>query len=309
MNLDYVDPDVAYLWGLILARGEFHVEGDTRRLVVMFPYRHAKLPGGAPDAPDRETAIRLGLDDIRNRIQELLETTVSIDRGEHVVTLRAVFTRNTIGWRDLRYLTDNRNHYTEFQLPEFVYDLDREVQIELMRGFADASSDPNPADADRNERHRVVLQVQFGNWVIPVQLCRLLQTKLGVPVSHILWGHPNLRAPRAGRGWAKETRIRILAEDFEPVGYYFRYKQEVFEHLVGVNRQTFAGAGKPCNPKAKRISRRARKPKHPGEKDDRLPPQIRGSHFNSYFQICKKMGCTQGKKPPQLEIFEDEDTQ
>ena len=115
MNLDYIDPDVAYLLGLILARGEFQVEGDTRRLIVMFPYRQTSLPGAVPGSHDRETAIRLGLDKIRNRIQELLESTVSIERGEHVVTLKAVFTRNTIGWRDLRYLTGGKVHYTQFE--------------------------------------------------------------------------------------------------------------------------------------------------------------------------------------------------
>lgn len=305
MNLDYIDLDVAYLLGLILARGEFQVEGDTRRLIVMFPYRQTSLPGAVPGSHDRETAIRLGLDEIRNRIQELLESTVSIERGEHVVTLKAVFTRNTIGWRDLRYLTGGKVHYTQFELPEIVYDLDREIQVELMRGFADGSSEPSPADRYRGGRHRVVLQVQFGNWKIPVQLCRLLQTKLKIPVSHILWGHPNLRG---AQGWAKETRIRIYAEDFEPVGYYFRYKQEAFEELVRLNRAAGASKGKPCNPKAKKLSRKAKKSKHAAEKDSRLPPEIRGRHFDAYYQICRKLGCKQGKKPPQLEIFEDEDS-
>lgn len=308
LNIDYIDQDVAYLLGLVLARGEFHVEGDTRRLVVMFPYRQVGVPGSMGGSPDRETAIRLGLDDIRNRVQELLETTVNVEPGEHVVTLKAVFTRNTIGWRDLRYLTGNRRHYSEFELPGFVYDLDREIQVELMRGFADASSDPNPADSDQAGRNRVVLQVQFGNWCLPVQLCKLLQTSLGIPVSHILWGHPNLRAPGGGGGWAKETRIRIYAEDFEPLGYYFRYKQEVFHELVRQNKSGRIAGGKFCNPKGKRIRQGSSKPRHAEERDKRLPPQLRGCHIDAYYQICKKLGCTQGKKPPQLEIFEDEES-
>jgi len=309
MNLDYVDPDVAYLWGLILARGEFHVAGDTRRLIVQFPYRQTTIPGLNEIGTDRETAIRLGLDEIRNRVQELLETTVAIDRGQHMVTLRAVFTRNTIGWRDLRYLTQERGHYTEFEIPDFAFDFEREILVELIRGFADASSDPNPADADRNGIHRVVLQVQFGNWRIPIQLCRLLQVNLQVPVSHILWGHPNMRAPGGGKGWAKETRIRIYAQDFEPIGYYFRFKRQAFEQLVCLNRNEGARAGKFCNPKAKRVSSRSKKEAHPGEQDERLPVQIRGSHFDAYYQICRKLGCSQGKKPPQLEIFDDEDSE
>jgi hypothetical protein len=307
-NLDYIDHDVAYLLGLLLARGEFHQEGDTRRLVVTFPYRQAVIPGALPHSPDRETAIRLGLDDIRRRIQELLETTVEVERHEHQVTLRAVFTRNTIGWRDLRYLTGHRNHYTEFELPDFAVNFDRETKIELMRGFSDAASDPNPADADRAGRHRVVLQFQFGNWKLPIQVCHFLQHDLGIPVSHILWGHPNIRSPGGGSGWAKETRMRIYAEAFEPVGYYFRYKQEIFEGLLRKNRGTGTHRYGLCNPKAKTISARSRKPRHCDEKDERLPQGIRGRHFDAYFQICKRMGCKQGKKSPQLEIFTDEDS-
>jgi hypothetical protein len=307
-NLDYMDPDVAYLLGLLLARGEFNVERDTRRLLVTFPYRQAKVPGASGLGPDRETAIRLGLDDIRNRVQELLETTVEIDRHEHEVTLRAVFTRNTIGWRDLRYLTGQKRHYTEFELPELVMSLDRETQVELMRGFADASSDPNPSDADQSGRHRVVLQVQFGNWKLPVQICLLLQVGLGIPVSHVLWGHPNMRATSGGAGWAKETRIRIYAEDFAPVGFYFRYKQEVYTQLLRQNQKAGASAHALCNPKAKKVPARGKKRRHPDEKDDRLPAEMCGRHFNAYFQICKRLGCVQGRKPPQLEMFTDEDS-
>ncbi|MCL6481217.1 MAG: hypothetical protein K6U02_05780 [Firmicutes bacterium] len=33
---DYLDPDVAYLLGLVTARGQFHVDGDIRRLIINF---------------------------------------------------------------------------------------------------------------------------------------------------------------------------------------------------------------------------------------------------------------------------------
>jgi len=308
LNLDYIDADVAYLLGLVFARGEFHEESDVRRLVIRFPYRNTILPPGTQSQTDRETAIRLGLDAIRGRIEELLESNVAVDRGQHNVTLRAVFTRNTIGWRNLRFLTSARNHYTNFELPDFLYEVGPDIQMELMRGFADASSDPNPADADQQGNHRVVLQVQFGNWRLPVQICRLLQVNLRIPVSHILWGHPNLRAPAGGTSWAKETRIRIFAEDFQPVGYYFKFKQEAFQVLVEQNLRRSRSHGKFCNPKAKRISARARKPSHKDENDERLPTEIRGYHVNAYFRICRRLGCKQGKKPPQMEFFEDEES-
>lgn len=312
MNLDYIDQDVAYLLGLIIARGEFHVENDVRRLAVSFPYRSdavAALPGSLLKTQSRETAIRLGIDDVRKRVEELLETQLSVEKTKHLLTMKAVFTKQTIGWRDLRFLTANRVNCAEFEVPEVLFQASREIAVEFIKGFADASSDPSPADADSRDRqrphHRVVLQVQFGNWRLPVQICQLLQTKLDVPVSHILWGHPNLRAPGGGGGWAKETRIRIFAEDFEKIGYYFRFKQDVFKELVDANKVVGFIAGKPCNPKVKKV--RNRKERHPDESDARLPAQLAGCHFNGYWQICRKLGCAQGKKSRQIEIFEEPD--
>ena len=107
--------------------------------------------------------------------------------------------------------------------------------------------------------------------------------------------------------WAKETRIRIFAEDFEPIGYYFRFKQDAFQALLEENRKRSRSTGHFCNPKAKKVSAKAKKPPHEDEGDDRLPPEIRGCHFNAYFRICKRLGCKQGKKPPQMEFFEDEE--
>jgi hypothetical protein len=67
------------------------------------------------------------------------------------------------------------------------------------------------------------------------------------------------------------------------------------------------GSGRFCNPKAKRVPGTSRKPKHADESDVALPEKIRGKHFNACFQICKRLGCTQGTKAPQLEMFENED--
>jgi len=233
-NFDYIDTDVAYLVGMIIARGSFHQDGDVRRLVIQFPYRHdamTPIPGSQIDI-DRETALRLSLDSIRARISELLEVNLRVVRKAREVSLFAVFPRETIGWRDLRFITGGKSNYLEFEVPEIIFDSDSDIQKEFLRGIADTSCEPSYADRDQSQRQRIVIQVQFGNWILPIQLCKLLQEHLGVPVSNILWGHPNLRAPSGGSGWTKETRIRIFAEAFAPIGFYFEYKQRIFEEMV-----------------------------------------------------------------------------
>jgi len=305
VNLDYIDPDVAYLIGMIVARGTFHQDGDVRRLVIRFPYRHEAMTPipGSKVSLDRETALRLGLDGIRARISELLEVDVRVERKAREVSLYAVFPKETIGWRDLRFITDRKTNYLEFEVPEIIFDADIDIRKEFLRGVADTSCEPSYADRDQQERQRIVIQVQFGNWVLPVQLCRFLQEYMGVPVSNVLWGHPNIRAPR-GTGWAKETRIRIFADAFVPIGFNFGYKQQIFEEMVEFNLERGFPEARACNPKMKKI--RKRKPRHPDENSSRLPECLQ-RHFNKFHKVCQAMGCKQGKKDPQQTMFEVDD--
>jgi len=72
---DYMDVDVAYLLGMIMVRGTFHIERDIKRLLIHFPYQLMEIKGipGSKLKFNQETQIRLSLDDVRRRINELLE--------------------------------------------------------------------------------------------------------------------------------------------------------------------------------------------------------------------------------------------
>ena len=37
-DIDYIDADVAYLLGLITARGKISEDSDVRRIIIEFPY-------------------------------------------------------------------------------------------------------------------------------------------------------------------------------------------------------------------------------------------------------------------------------
>ncbi|MFZ2146938.1 MAG: hypothetical protein WAV28_06935 [Sedimentisphaerales bacterium] len=251
-QFDYIDPDVAYLIGMIVARGSFQQDNDIRRLVIQFPYRLTTVPGSR-NKLDRQTSLQVSLDNIRDRISELLEVNLKVVKKAHEVSLNAVFPRETIGWRDLRYITGKKSDFRDFEVPQVIYESDSDIQKEFLRGIADTSCEPNYADADQSGRQRIVIQVQFGNWLLPIQLCKLLQENLSIPVSHILWGHPNIRAPRGDQPWAKETRIRIFAEAFVPIGFNFEYKQNIFEEMVKCNQSKVYSSPKPCNPKIKKL--------------------------------------------------------
>jgi hypothetical protein len=308
---DYLDPDVAYLLGLITARGQFYVEGDVRRLVINFPYRlfTAKPPEGSKLNFDLRTQMRLCLDDVRTRINELLEVNVSIVPSKFNTQLVAVFTKNTMSWRNLTTLLQHRSSFQEFEVPPIIYEVPHDIQLEYARGFADASASPSRSDyeqygGDSPKFHRIVLQVNHENWLLPIQICRLLQVHLKVPVQHILWGHPNLRdSGNKGKQWAKEHRIRLFAEDFLAVGFLFPFKQQILDAMAAMNRKQKHAPSHECNPLARhRIKKKA---KHRDEKSKFLPAALRGKHFDAYFQICKALGCAQGTPSDQLVLISE----
>lgn len=307
---DYMDNDVAYLLGMIMVRGTFHIKQDVRRLLIHFPYQLMEVRG-LPSSKlkfNQETEIRLSLEDVRRRINELLEVNVDIERATNEVTLKAIFTKNTMSWRNLRLLCNNKVSYNEFVIPDVMFNMPKDIQREFIRGIADAGASPSYSDRDQVGLQRIVIQFQNPNWILPIQVCKILQENLEVNVQHILWGHPNIRTPDRDEGsgsWAKEHRLRIYAEDFVSIGFNFGYKQKILEELAEYNLTNRRHKTKPCNPKIKKV-RGGGKPSHPDEKSKKIPKCLRGKHFDAYFQICQALGCLQGKAGPQIEIFEEE---
>jgi len=292
--IDYIDNDVAYLLGLVIGRGEFSEDGDIRRLLIHFPFELMQVTGipGSRLKFDQGTEIRLCLDDVRRRINELLEVNVDIETTSNEITLKAIFTKATMSWRNLRNLTLDKSNFYEFELPNLLYQAPLDLQKEFMRGIADSTSSPSHSDRDQAGNQRIVLQFNNRNWKLPIQVCKLLQTCLNVNVQHILFGHPNIRASgQASQQWAKEHRLRVFAEDFEIIGFNFGYKQRIFQEMVRYNKRHRRYESKKCNPLVKKT--RTTKPQHPGERDERLPLEVR-RHFDATFEVCRALGCNQG---------------
>ena len=292
LSIDYLDADVAYLLGLLVARGEL-LTGDSYRMVIHFP-KGALLAQGEKFTFQVEKEIRLGMEKVRERLLELSGGDVqTVDKGDSL-DLVIRLTRNTIMWRNIRMLLRNRSHFTVFEIPEVLFDKNVPVDVkrEFARGFADVAGNIRPANRDQVGRHRVRLDVLNypSNWKLPIQLCLFLQEQLNTPVPSIIWGHPNL-----GREW-REHQINLYAEDFSKVGFFFDYKTQALEELAELNTKRFPTtitSGCPGQRPA-----RKRKPKSPEEKNgDRLSPELVGKHFNAYWQICRALGCPRRPQP------------
>jgi len=75
-----MDPDVAYLMGLITARGTIVPASESHgvnQVIIEFPYVNLTTEG-ITSSLDQQSAIRLALLDTRERLLELLDADISL---------------------------------------------------------------------------------------------------------------------------------------------------------------------------------------------------------------------------------------
>jgi len=306
--VDYLDEDVAYLLGLIVCRGKLIDAASIRTLTIEFPFKSLTAPGVATTY-DQPTQLALGSNKIRDRISELLGTTVSVISTRSKVTMTAHFLQNTIVWRDLKELLNGAKDYTNSAVPAEVFKAPTSIKREFVRGVVDGSAWLRPGTFFRDKtmgKRRVFIAIDNRNWQLPIQLCSLLQEHLNVSVGEILWGHPNLRDPTCrfpNRLQGREHQIRIFCEAFEPIGFNLEYKNQLLQEFAQDDRANRSlGTVRPCNPLARRTHAPTTKAPHLQEHSQRLPSAIRGKHFESYWGICLALGCQQGHPPTPEEL-------
>lgn len=284
---DYLDADLSYLLGLIVGRGIIK-EGTPRQILVEFPFSSLHIEG-IDLKYNQEDEIKLGIETIRERIQELVDTDIKTAPSNNNVQLVISFLRNSMTWRNIRLILGGGQSYVDFELPKIFLteNIPPEWKREFMRGFADVAGNIRRSNRYTDNRNRVRLDVLNypTSWSLPVQLCELLQIHLQVPVQNITYGHPNMN-----RGF-REHQINIFAVPFLKIGFSFRHKQALLEELAESDIKTFPSANYSGCPGRRKI--RDKKIVDPRENDEtRLDPRLVGKHFDGYWQICKALGCT-----------------
>lgn len=285
LSNDYLDPDVAYLLGMVTARGTLLERQGVREIVIEFPYQNLNIEideVGGHRTFDIPQSIELGLGRIRERVLELLDCDIKINRFDNSLHMILTMTRRTMGWRNLLLHLDNKMNFRAMSVPEALFhqDITKDIRLEFIRGYADVAGNVRHANRYRDERNRVRLDVLNDNWHLPVQLCRLLQVYLEIPVQLITWGHPNL-----GREF-REHQINIFVTPFERIGFSFEHKEQVLRYLIEQDR----GKNDDYRPCPGRRRPGKKKPANPDETSERLLEPVR-KHFDAYWQICKAMGC------------------
>ncbi|MEN3026036.1 MAG: hypothetical protein ABC611_08140 [Candidatus Methanosuratincola petrocarbonis] len=291
--IDYLDEDVGYFLGMLVARGTISESSGTKRVVIEFPFKNLRVVGIRKKIVQKDKLL-LSIMAVRSRIDELSDFNIRPVENEYSVSITFESLKNTVFWRDLKLFMGAGDSYLNFLIPEQIFEADTSIKKEFVRGFADVAGSARKANNYMGRVMRVYLDVLNQNWKLVPQLCHLIQDHLNVPIHSVAYGHPNIRDPEvieynAGRreAWAREHQIKILADEFLKIGFYMKHKQEILEELAEHNRSLNFQANF-CNP-PKEIKKR--KDGHPGESSEKLPTEIRGKHYDSYWQICADLGC------------------
>jgi len=292
--LDYLDEDVAYFLGMIVARGTINETGSIKQLIIEFPYGYIETE----NVKDRNSLL-VSIDSVMDRVSELTEGSVRKIQKENSADIIIEFSRRTILWRDVQMLLHGYRNYNEFEIPEQIFKSPTSIQKEFIRGFSDVGAKVRLSNAYYNNQHRVYIDVLNSNWKLPIQICKLLQDYIGIPVQLITWGHPNIRDSGLDRYkngdkyfWKKEHQIKVFAEDFEEIGFYIKHKQDAFIEFVQENKK-LDRVSRFCEPPKRETKN---KPLHPMESAEEIPIAIRNNHYNSYWQICCDLGCERCKR-------------
>ena len=242
------------------------------------------------------------------KIKELTGFIPIVSGNKTITYLSIDLSKNQKLFNFIINLFKNKTSFDSFEIPDEIKDSNIEIKIEFIRGISDVAGFPTWSGwLPRTEglRARIYLQI-VRNWKLTAQLYDMLQDDLRIPVQTIDWGHPNIRDPdmieyiekgeeEGGVAWGREHQIKIFPEYFKRIGFRFGYKQSIFKELVEYNEKLNFKDNELSYPPT-RISIDQYKIKHIGENSNRLPIELRGQHFDAYWQICWKLGCSFAKK-------------
>lgn len=166
----------------------------------------------------------------------------------------------------------------------------------LLRGIADVTGYIRKSNIayGQDGAHRVYIEIP-GNWYMVIDIANMLKY-VDVPVQTIDFGHPNFRdgeLKKYNQGklyfWKKEHQVKIFANEFLPIGFNIKHKQEALEKYSDELLE-FIDPVKTHKFYWEKPIKRKTRPSHPHESDEYLPVEIRGKHFDSWTDLARLLG-------------------
>lgn len=284
--------EMAYLLGMILGNGEVQQNSSETKITIDIPHKNLYTD----DMKNTAIYVKASLFDI----QEILEPLI----GQHFVqsetkrSTKITFSKPNSEYvmREILRLIGSGTHHSTMKMNEELFAITTDEKKALLRGIADVTGyirKSNIAFGQEGE-HRVYIEIP-GNWYMVIDIANMLKT-VDIPIQTIDFGHPNFRDSNLDKYnegksnyWKKEHQIKIFANEFLPIGFNIKHKQEALEKYAEELLE-FIDSEKTHKFYWDKSIRRKNKPFHPAENDVSLPIEIRGKHFDSWQDLAGILG-------------------
>lgn len=289
-----MNTNTAYLLGMVLGNGEIQDNQDgTFNITIDIPFKNLITDKNE----DVTLYIEASLFNIRDYIDDVIyPARLRSTKEEHAIKLSFTLEETHPFITILFEYIESGNKQQNFVISPLIYDLSHDCIRSLLKGLADVTGYMRRSNIAYGKwaQHRVYIEVPQ-NWYMVICIANLLKC-VDVPVQTIDFAHPNFRDAhliKYNEGkpdyWKKEHQIKIWANEFLPIGFNIKHKEEALERYAH-ELELESDLSDTHKYYWQKTVRRRKKPEHPGEYDPSLPSKIRGKHYESWTDLAKDLG-------------------
>lgn len=282
----------AYLLGMIIGNGEIQKGDSLTNVTIDIPFKNLYTD----DLKDVAIYLKASLIDIKTIVEPIICCSLTVVEFSHSIKLSFRKANSDPIIKDIEKYIGGGFHHSTMRMNSDLFSLTTDERKSFLRGIADVTAyirKSNIAFGAEHE-HRVYIEVP-GNFGLVVDIANMLKT-IDIPVQTLDFGHPNFRdsnLKKYNEGkkgyWKKEHQLKVYANEFLPVGFNVKHKQEALEKYAAELLSAISST-KTHKYYWEKSARDKVKPHHPGENDPYLPASIRGKHFDSWQDLAKVLG-------------------
>lgn len=284
--------EMAYLLGMILGNGEIQQGTSSTTVTIDIPFKNLYTD----DLKDVAIYVKASIVDMRAIIEPLIGHHLVITETKHSTKLSFSKPNEEYVTREILRLIGGGRHHSTMRMNPELFDITTDQKKALMKGIADVTGYIRKSNIAFGQEgaHRVYIEIP-GNWYMVIDIANMLKA-VDVPVQTIDFGHPNFRDGnliKYNEGkpnfWKKEHQVKIFANEFLPIGFNVKHKQDALEKY-SEELLEFIDPNKTHKFYWEKSIRRGNKKIHPCENDPSLPEEIRGKHFDSWTDLARTLG-------------------
>jgi len=288
-----INSGLAYLIGMIFGNGEVQRGSNSTIITIDIPYKNLRTD----DDKDVSVYVKASLFDIMAFISPIVGSGLIRYTNKKNSTSLTIEANNNLDFIEVinNYISSGTKQHN-LKMSHKVFLLPVDYKKSLLRGIADVTAYIRKSNDAYGQphAHRVYIEVPQ-NWQMVIDIANLLKM-VDVPIQTIDFAHPNFRDSKLvkyNQGkpdfWKKEHQIKIWANEFMPIGFNVKHKEEALEKFSNDLLTSTTAETTHKFYWEKRIVRRFR-PKHPGENDVFIPESVRGFHYESWTDLAKDLG-------------------